>query len=112
VTGSNISSTPSLPRRKRRDNSGGAEHFLVQGGVVLEQSLTLAVPEKTYVQVWSPNHRTTPVTRDGMQVWTWTSSQTKASARDENGKMTVAEVKDPDEDADGRKLQRGVDHIP
>jgi tetratricopeptide (TPR) repeat protein len=82
----------------------GAEHFLVQGGVVLEQSLTLAVPEKTYVQVWSPNHRTTPVTRDGMQVWTWTSSQTKASARDENGKMTAAEVKDPDEDADGRKL--------
>ncbi len=25
----------------------GAEHFLVQGGVVLEQSVTLAVPEKT-----------------------------------------------------------------
>ena len=45
-----------------------------------------------------------PVTRDGMQVRTWTSSQTRASARDENGKMTVAEVKDPDEDADGRKL--------
>ncbi|ADV83659.1 transglutaminase domain-containing protein [Terriglobus saanensis SP1PR4] len=82
----------------------GAEHFLVQGGVVLEQSLTLAVPEKTYVQVWSPNHKTTPVRRDGMQVWTWTSSQIKASARDENGKMTAAEVKDPDEDADGRKL--------
>ncbi|RXH54503.1 DUF3857 and transglutaminase domain-containing protein [Granulicella sibirica] len=82
----------------------GAEHFLVQGGVVLEQSLTLAVPEKTYVQVWSPNHKATPMTRDGMQVWTWTSSQTKASARDENGKMTAAEVKDPDEDADGRKL--------
>ncbi len=82
----------------------GAEHFLVQGGVVLKQSLTLAVPEKTYVQVWSPNHKTTPVMRDGMQVWTWTSSQTKASARDESGKMTAAEVKDLDEDADGRKL--------
>ncbi|MBB5056749.1 uncharacterized protein HemY [Granulicella aggregans] len=82
----------------------GAEHFLVQGGVVLEQSLTLSVPEKTYVQVWSPNHKTTPVVRDGMQVWTWTSSQAKASARDENGKMTAADVKDPDEDADGRKL--------
>jgi len=93
-----------LTRAQAPGQFWGAEHFLVQGGVVLEQSLTLAVPEKTYVQVWSPNHKTMPVTRDGMQVWTWTSSQTKASARDENGKMTAAEVKDPDEDADGRKL--------
>ena len=82
----------------------GAEHFTVQGGVVLNQTLTLSVPEQTYVQVWSPRHPATPVTRDGMKVWTWTSSQTKASARDENGKMTAADVKDPDEDSDGRKL--------
>ena len=82
----------------------GAEHFIVQGGVVLNQTLTLQVPVQTYVQVWSPNHTVTPVTRDGLKTWTWTSSQTKASARDENGRMTAADVKDVDEDSDGRKL--------
>ncbi len=82
----------------------GAEHFIVQGGVILSQTLTLQVPAQTYVQVWSPNHPAAPLTRDGMKIWTWTSSQTKASARDENGKMTAADVKDPDEDSDGRKL--------
>jgi tetratricopeptide (TPR) repeat protein len=81
----------------------GAEHFTVSGGVVLNQTVTLQVPEKTYVQVWSPNHPVTPVTRDGLKTWTWTSSQSKASARDENGRMTAADVKDPDEDNDGRK---------
>ena len=82
----------------------GAEHFMVQGGVILSQTLTLKVPAQTYVQVWSPNHPAAPVTHDGMKVWAWTSSQTKASARDGNGQMTAADVKDPDEDSDGRKL--------
>ncbi len=65
------------------------------------------------MQVWSPNHKTTPVTRDGMQVWTWTSSQTKASARDENGKMTVGRREGSGR---GRRraqaAQRGMDHLP
>jgi uncharacterized protein HemY len=82
----------------------GAEHFQVQAGVVLNETYTLQVPETTYVQVWSPNHPASPVVKDGMKTWTWTSSQTKPSARDENGRMTAADVKDPDEDADGRKL--------
>lgn len=82
----------------------GAEHFAVGGGVVLSQTLTLSVPAATYVQVWSPNHPAQPVLRDGNRVWQWTSSQTKPSTRDESGKMTAAEVKDPDEDNDGRKL--------
>ena len=82
----------------------GAEHFIVQGGVILSQTLTLQVPAQSYVQVGSPNHPAAPVTLDGMKVWTWKSSQTKASARDETGKMTAADVKDPDEDSDGRQL--------
>ncbi len=82
----------------------GAEHFVAKGTVTLKQTLTLQVPEKTYVQVWSPNHPTTPTTLDGVKTWTWTSSQTKPSARDENGKMTPADLKDPDEDVDGRAL--------
>ncbi len=67
ATGSNISSTPSLPSRASAGTILGAEHFLQ--AVVLEQSLTLAALEKTYVQVY-PNHKTMPVTRDRMQVWT------------------------------------------
>ena len=82
----------------------GAEHFAIGTGVVLAQTLTLEVPAATYVQVWSPNHPATPATRDGMRVWQWTSSQTKPSQRDANGKMTAADVKDPDEDSEGRKL--------
>ena len=81
----------------------GAEHFALNG-VVLSQTVSLEVPADTYVQVWSPNHPAAPVTKDGMKAWTWTSSQTKPSQRDANGKMTAAEVKDPDEDSDGRKL--------
>ena len=82
----------------------GAEHFALNGGVVLSQTLSLAVPAGVYVQVWSPNHPAVPVTSDGMRTWTWTSSQTKPSQRDVNGKMTAADVKDPDEDSEGRKL--------
>ncbi|SEC08727.1 DUF3857 domain-containing protein [Terriglobus roseus] len=93
-----------LTKAQAPEQFWGAEHFQVQGGVVLSETHTLQVPEETYVQVWSPNHPASPVVKDGMKTWTWTSSQTKPSARDENGRMTAAEVKDPDEDADGRKL--------
>jgi hypothetical protein len=82
----------------------GAEHFAVGAGVVLNQTVQLEVPAATYVQVWSPKHPVTPVTRDGVKTWVWTSSQTKPSQRDEKGQMTAADVKDPDEDSDGRKL--------
>jgi transglutaminase-like putative cysteine protease/tetratricopeptide (TPR) repeat protein len=82
----------------------GAEHFAVQAGVVLNQTITLEVPATTYVQVWDPKHPATPVTKDGVKTWRWTSSQIKPSQRDEKGTMTAADVKDPDEDSDGRKL--------
>jgi transglutaminase-like putative cysteine protease/tetratricopeptide (TPR) repeat protein len=82
----------------------GAEHFAIGSGVVLSQTVTLEVPASTYVQVWSPNHPVSPTTHDGVKTWQWTSSQSKPSRRDETGKMTAADVKDPDEDSDGRKL--------
>ena len=82
----------------------GAEHFVAQGGIMLQQTLSLSVPAGTYVQVWSPKHPAKRSTRDGLEVWEWTSSQTRPSQRDASGKMTAADVKDPDEDDDGRKL--------
>ena len=82
----------------------GGSHFIAAGAVVLQQAVTLSVPVDTYVQVYSPRHPATSVTRDGMKVWTWTSTQVKPSQRDENGKMTPADLKDPDTDADGRSL--------
>ncbi len=82
----------------------GAEHFAVNAGVVLNQTITLSVPSATYVQVWSPNHPAQPTLRDGNKVWRWTSSQTKPSSRDENGQVKAADLKDPDEDDDDRKL--------
>lgn len=84
----------------------GAEHFTVVGAVVLSETLTLETPAGTYVKVWSPNHPATPAEHDGLRVWRWTSSQTKPSGRDKDGKMTLAssELHDPDQDANGRTL--------
>ena len=84
----------------------GAEHFTVVGAVVLNETLTLEAPAATYLQVWSPNHPVTPSEHDGLRVWRWTSSQTKPSGRDKDGKMIVAasEAHDPDQDAAGRAL--------
>lgn len=93
-----------LTRAEAPGQFWGAEHFIVSGGVVLSQTLTLQVPTNTYVQVWSPRHPATLVDKDGMRTWTWSSSQTKPSSRNAEGKMTAAEVKDPDEDEDGRKI--------
>jgi tetratricopeptide (TPR) repeat protein len=85
----------------------GAEHFLRDAGVVLSQTVTLEVPASTYVQVWSPNHATTPNQQNGVRTYSWSTSQltatgnakTPASAADATPK-----IKDPDEDAEGRRL--------
>ncbi|HEY9138365.1 MAG TPA: DUF3857 domain-containing protein, partial [Terriglobus sp.] len=82
----------------------GAEHFATGAGVVLSQTVTLDAPSSMYLQVWSPNHPVTPKDVNGVKTWTWSYSQTKPSAKDENGRMTAAVVKDPDEDGDGRKV--------
>lgn len=82
----------------------GAEHFATGSGVLLSQTITLEAPTSMYLQVWSPNHPVTPKDANGLRTWTWNYSQTKPSAKDENGRMTAAVVKDPDEDGDGRKV--------
>ncbi len=82
----------------------GAEHLVTGGNVVLSQTLTLEAPASIYLQVWSPNHPVSPTVHDGVKIWKWTASQTKPSSRNQDGTMKPAEVKDPDEDADGRLL--------
>jgi tetratricopeptide (TPR) repeat protein len=93
----------------------GAEHFLVEGGVVLSQTLTLEVPANKYVQVWDPHHPARPSAHDAVLTYHWDSSQLKPTPKpkDATGKTTAAdaaqddakdEIKDSDEDADGRKL--------
>jgi tetratricopeptide (TPR) repeat protein len=87
--------------------SWGAEHFMVEAGVMLSQTLTLEVPADKYLQIWSPNHPAKPVEHKGLLTYTWTSSQLKPSGKpkEKSGDESADEkVKDPDEDADGRKL--------
>jgi transglutaminase-like putative cysteine protease/tetratricopeptide (TPR) repeat protein len=83
----------------------GADHFTAPGTyIVSAEVLTLEVPADKYVQVWSPNHNPTIAVHDGLRTWTWKSSQLvpapKATAED----TKPTPPKDPDEDADGRKL--------
>lgn len=84
----------------------GAYHFTAPGTfVVLSETLTLEVPSGKYVQVWSPNHK--PVITDAHNVRTyfWNVPQLLTAPKpsgDDANKPTPP--KDPDEDADGRKL--------
>ena len=93
----------------------GAEHFLVENGVVLSQTLTLEVPADKYVQVWDPHHPAQPAKHDGVLTYHWESAQlkptpkpkevaAKTAAADATKPKDEDEIKDPDEDADGRKL--------
>jgi len=88
------------------DQFWGAAHFTPPGTlVVLEEGLTLQVPSGKYVQVWSPNHKPVVSDHDGVRTYNWSVAQLvtepKASADDSN---KPSPPKDPDEDADGRKL--------
>src|SRR5262249_29620214 len=61
------------------------------------------------VQVWSPNHPTTPKQHDGMRSYSWSSSQLKATGENKDdgsqqGSSTTKKIPDPDEDAEGRKV--------
>lgn len=84
----------------------GADHFLRDNGVVLSQTLTLEVPADTYVQVWDPNHPTTPKQHEGVRTYLWSASQLTptGNARNSASPHTVQKINDPDEDAEGRKL--------
>ena len=85
----------------------GAEHFLRDAGVVLSQTLTLEVPVDTYVQVWDPNHPTTPKQQNGVRTYLWSASQltpTGSAKTSASPQSAVQKINDPDEDAEGRKL--------
>jgi len=84
----------------------GAHHFTLPGSViVLSEALTLEVPAGKYVQVWSPNHKPTVSDHDGLRTYTWTVPQlVPAPKSDADDASKSTPPKDPDEDADGRKL--------
>lgn len=85
----------------------GAYHFTAPGSTVtLAEVLTLEVPSDKYVQVWSPNHKPAIVEHDVVKTYTWNIAQlvtAPKSTGDDSVKAPPA-PKDPDEDADGRKL--------
>jgi hypothetical protein len=84
----------------------GAYHFTAPGTiVVLAEILTIEVPAEKYVQVWSPNHKPDVTAHGGLRTYVWNVVQlvtAPKSSADETTKPTPP--RDPDEDADGRKL--------
>jgi tetratricopeptide (TPR) repeat protein/transglutaminase-like putative cysteine protease len=84
----------------------GAYHLTAPGTeVVLHETLTLEFPADKYVQVWSPNHKPEVTEHDGLKTYAWNASQlltAPKSTGDDTNKPQAP--KDPDEDADGRKL--------
>ncbi len=86
----------------------GIQHFTPPGSIiVLAENFTLEVPQNKYVQVWSPNHKPTITDHDGLRTYRWQGSQL-ISASKGNGQgddsSDATPPKDPDEDADGRKV--------
>jgi len=86
----------------------GIHRFTTPGTIiVLSESLTLEVPQDKYVQVWSPNHKPTITEHDGVRTYRWRGSQLIPAPKS-NGQgddsIDATPPKDPDEDADGRKL--------
>jgi tetratricopeptide (TPR) repeat protein len=84
----------------------GVYHFTPPGTMVaLAESLTLEVPADKYVQVWSPNHKPAVTVQNGERTYVWSAAQlvtAPKSTGDDTNKPQPP--KDPDEDADGRKL--------
>ncbi|HLJ77965.1 MAG TPA: DUF3857 domain-containing protein [Acidobacteriaceae bacterium] len=84
----------------------GADHFTAPGTViVLSEVLRLEFPADKYVQVWSPNHKPMIDERNGLRTYTWNVAQlvtAPKSAGHDGVKPNLP--KDPDEDADSRKL--------
>ncbi len=86
----------------------GAQHFTPPGSViVLAEGFTLEVPKDKYVQVWSPNHKPAVTEHNGLRTYRWEGSQLVPAPKTNGEADDVAGTnapKDPDEDADGRKL--------
>ncbi len=81
----------------------GAERFNMQG-VILARTFTLQVPSASYVQVWSPNYKATTTDARGTRTYLWTTSQLKPTPKPKDDGEEAEEIKDPDEDTQGRKL--------
>jgi hypothetical protein len=94
--------------RSKPDDPGqfwGSEHFTPPGTViVLAEILKLEVPADKYVQVWSPNHQPTVATGNGERTYTWKVSQLVPAPKNTTDKSAKDTPKDPDEDAEGRKV--------
>src|SRR6185312_3545926 len=83
----------------------GTEHFTPPGTVVvLHEVLTLEFPAGKYVQVWSPNHQPSISEQNGMRVYHWDVPQLVTPPTNSADSSKGTSPKDPDEDADGRKL--------
>lgn len=83
----------------------GTEHFTPPGSVVvLAEIFTLEVPADKYVQVWSPNHKPTMSVQNGLRIYKWDVAQLVTAPKSNAGGAAKNLPKDPDEDADGRKL--------
>ena len=86
----------------------GAQHFTPPASViVLAEGFTLEMPKDKYVQVWSPNHKPTITEHDGLRTYRWDGSQLVPAPKTNGQPDDAADAtapKDPDEDADGRKL--------
>lgn len=83
----------------------GSEHFTPPGTVVvLAEVLTLDLPADKYVQVWSPNHNPTITEQNGRRIYSWNVPQLVTAPKNTGSDSAKSGPKDPDEDADGRKL--------
>jgi predicted Zn-dependent protease/transglutaminase-like putative cysteine protease len=84
----------------------GAQHFTAPGSlIVLAEVLTLEFPKDKYVQVWSPNHKPTITEHDNLRTYQWQQAQLIPAPKNNPDEGADANApKDPDEDADGRKL--------
>jgi tetratricopeptide (TPR) repeat protein len=84
----------------------GALHYTTPGSViVLAEAFTLEAPKDKYVQVWSPNHKPTITEHDGLRSYRWENAQLIPAAKgNDQGDDAPTPPKDPDEDADGRKV--------
>ncbi len=86
----------------------GAQSFTPPGSLlVLAETFTLEVPKDKYLQVWSPNHKPTITEHDNLRTYRWEHSQLVPAPKINNQADDAPNAdipKDPDEDADGRKL--------
>jgi tetratricopeptide (TPR) repeat protein/transglutaminase-like putative cysteine protease len=84
----------------------GVYHFTAPGtGIVLSETLTVETPVAKYAQVWSPNHKPTISDHDGLRAYHWDLAQLVPAPKNTGDDAAKSPApKDPDEDADGRKI--------